>query len=249
MLTHEDYKMLFHDALERNEVIMLFCRCTVRYSGKAESYLERGDRIILLKADKTLLVHQPEGNNPINYMKAGTEHSLVIEHGTLWLRSKNPDNKDFMDVEIHIVHSFQSHKLEDGATIDVKGTEKDMSDMLASSPHMIEEGFVPVSREEQTVYGFIDVLGVDKQGVLTVIECKRIRAELSAVTQLRRYVEKLRASKGLTGKIRGIIAAPAITGNAEQMLKDWGFEYKLINPPHYHERFDKKQRRLDGFTR
>ena len=89
-------------------------------------------------------------------------------------------------------------------------------------------------------------MGVDKKGVLTIVECKRYCAELSAVTQLRRYVEKIMVSKGIT-KVRGIIAAPKITENAKKMLEDWGFEFKSINPPKYFEEYDKKQARLDVF--
>ena len=136
--------------------------------------------------------------------------------------------------------------MEDGQKVHTKGTEEDMSDMIYANPHVIEDGFKPVSQEEQTRYGFIDVLGVDKQGVLTIVECKRYCAELSAVTQLRRYVEKVMVSKGIT-KVRGILAAPKITENAKKMLEDWGFEFKSINPPKYFEEFDKKQARLDAF--
>ena len=249
MLSKDEYRTILLDALARNETILLACKCAVSYSGKAESYLDKGDRVILIKSDKTCLVHQPEGNNPINYMKSGTEFSLDIEDGILWIRCKNLDNKDFMDIEIEKMYFFNTHKLEDGSNIQLQGTEKDMSDELYKNPHLLEEGFVPVSREEQTKYGFVDVFGTDKQGVLTIIECKRSRAELSAVTQLRRYVEKIRESKGIPSaiKIRGIIASPMITSNAEKMLNDWGFEYKRVHPPNYHQRFDKKQRKLDGY--
>ena len=121
-----------------------------------------------------------------------------------------------------------------------------MSNMLYANPELIEDGFKPVSREEQTKYGFIDVFGTDKNGVLTIVECKRYCADLSAVTQLRRYVEKMMVSKGIT-KVRGILAAPKITENAEKMLEDWGFSFKSIKPPKYLEEFDKRQAKLDKF--
>ena len=90
------------------------------------------------------------------------------------------------------------------------------------------------------------MLGVDKNGVLTVVECKRYRAELSAATQLRIYVEKIMVSKGIT-KVRGILAAPKITPNAEKMLNDWGFNFVSVKPPKYLEEYDKKQAKLDGY--
>ena len=246
MLKLEDYATLITDALRRGETVVIACRCTIRYSGRAESFLEKGDRVIIIKNDTTLLVHQPMGSAPINYMKPQTTHSLSVENEILLLKSSNLLEKENMEAKIDKMYFFNSHKLEDGQTIVVAGTEDDMSDMIYANPHMVEEGFKPVSQEEQTKYGFIDVLGVDNSGILTIIECKRYCAELSAVTQLRRYVEKVMVSKGIL-KVRGILAAPKITENAKKMLEDWGYEFKSISPPKYFEEFDKKQARLDAF--
>ncbi len=246
MLDKKEYCDLFNDAIKRNETTIIGCKCSIKYSGRAESYLEQGDRVIMIKSDNALLVHQPTGNAPINYMKPGTNHSLIINDKKLLLKSQNLALKEFMEIEINKIHFFNSHKLEDGQNITIAGTEEDMSNMIYNKPELIEQGFKPASREEQTKYGFIDVMGVDKNGMLTIIECKRYCADLGAVTQLRRYVEKIMISKGIT-KVRGIIAAPKITQNAEQMLKDWGYEFKVVRPPKHYEKFDKKQKTLEGF--
>lgn len=244
----QDYATLMSDALNRNETVSFACTCSIKYSGRAESFLASGDRLILIKSDKAILVHQPTGNMPINYMKPETSHSVTFEDGKLFLKSKNLAMKEFLDITIERIHFYNSHKLQDSQTIVVAGTEEDMSNMLYENPEMIEDGFKPVSREEQTKYGFIDVFGVDKDGTLTIVECKRYCADLSAVTQLRRYVEKMMVSKGIT-KIRGILAAPKITENAQKMLEDWGYEFKSIKPPKYLEEFDKKQAKLDFYSR
>jgi RecB family endonuclease NucS len=241
-----DYITLIADALKRNETIVFGCSCTIRYSGRAESFLGEGDRIIVIKSDNTLLVHQPMGTAPINYMKPGTGYQARIDDNRLVLKASNILEKENMEITIFRVHFFSAHKLADGQVISVAGTEEDMSNMLYENPELVEKGFRPVSQEEQTKYGFIDVLGTDKDGTLTVVECKRYCADLAAVTQLRRYVEKLMASKGIT-KVRGILAAPKITLNAEQMLKDWGFSFVSVKPPKYLEEFDKKQQKLDVF--
>jgi len=247
MWTLQDYITLLNDALKRNETVVFGCTCAIRYSGRAESLLGEGDRVILIKSDNALLVHQPTGNAPINYMKPGTGYNARIEDNKLVLKATNILEKENMEITILRVHFFNAHKLQDGQVITIAGTEEDMSNMLYKNPELIEAGFTPVSQEEQTQYGYIDVLGTDKNGTLTVVECKRYVADLSAVTQLRRYVEKLCASKGIT-KVRGILAAPKITQNAEQMLKDWGFSFVAVKPPKYLEEFDKKQSKLDVFT-
>ena len=77
------------DALARSEMIILGADCTINYSGRAETFLPRGDRIIMIKPDKTLIVHQPEGNAPVNYMKENSLHELTEEGDKLFLKSKN----------------------------------------------------------------------------------------------------------------------------------------------------------------
>ena len=237
---------LINNALSKNETIIIGCHCKVKYSGRAESFLDYGDRIILIKSDNALLIHQPQGNAPVNYMKPNTHHEASVKENNLILKSSNLALKEYMDIFIKDLHFINSHKLEDGHSIVLSGTEKDMSDMIYANPELIEPGFKAASREEQTKYGFIDVFGVDKNNTLTIIECKRYCADLGAVTQLRRYVEKLKASKGIK-EIRGIIAAPKITPNALQMLEDWGFQFKMIEPPKHLGKYKKGQKKLDSF--
>ena len=246
MWTLQDIITLLNDALKRNETIVFGCRCTIRYSGRAESMLNEGDRIVMVKSDNALLVHQPQGNAPINYMKPGTGYTARLEGEKLVLKATNILEKENMEIGITHVYFFDAHKLQDGQTIVVAGTEEDMSNMLYKNPELIEKGFAPVSQEEQTKYGFVDVLGVDKNDVLTVVECKRYCADLSSVTQLRRYVEKIMVTKGIAN-VRGILAAPKITENALKMLQDWSFSFVSVKPPKYLENFNKKQVKLDFF--
>ena len=239
---------VFNEALSKNSVIILSCGCDIHYSGRAESFLGSGDRIIIIKADKTLLIHQPSGSNPINYMKEGTSYTIVNEkeEGKLVLHCSNIPLKEYMDLFISKVYSFQLLLLEDNEKIQLAGSERDMSDMIFNNPDLVEPGFRPLSREEHTKYGFIDVFGYDKSNILVVIECKRYTADLKAVDQLQRYVTKIRQLRGLD-KVRGIIAAPEISPNTLQMLHDNGFEYRKISPPKYLERFKKDQKNLGQF--
>ena len=238
----------FSSAIKKNHTISFFCNCAIKYSGRAESYLKHGDRLIIVKADNTLLIHQPEKSAPVNYMKENTSYQLILNKDHVHLRASNIPMKEFLDMEINEVYSFASKKLEDGHKLELHGTEKHMSEMIMANPDMIEAGFKPFSQEEHTKYGFIDVFGSDKKGNIVVIECKRYGGDLSAVTQLRRYVEKVAESKGLKPeKVRGILACPKMTGNSLKMLQDWGFEFKAVNPPKYLERYNKDQKSLGEF--
>ena len=235
------------EALRKNETIVIACECEVDYSGRAEAHLPLGERLIVIKADNTLLVHQPEGNSPINYMKPDTRHSITVREGNMILQSQNTAQQEYLDIKMTNIHFVKSHPLKDGQKIQIIGTEKDMSQMIYENPLLISEDFRPLSMEEHTKYGFIDVFGHDKAGNLVIVECKRYCADLSAVTQLRRYVEKIKHLRG-TDNVLGIIAAPKITENAKQMLEDWGFSFVPVEPPKYRERLKKDQMTLKGFN-
>ncbi len=247
MLKLSDYAVILKGLLNTNNSIVMGCSCEVKYSGRAESFLPEGDRTIIIKEDSTLLVHQPTGNNPVNYMKAGTTHSVALEDEKMVIKSKNPAVKEFMDILITKMHFFNYLKMNDSQSIELQGTEKDMAEMLMKRPDLVEPGFRPLNMEEHTKYGFIDVFGFDKDNNLLVVECKRYKADLAAVTQLRRYVEKIKESKGVV-HVRGMLAAPGISSGALAMLKDWGFSFISVNPPKYLEKFDKTQSKLGHFS-
>ncbi len=238
-----EFKQKFSKAVNSNQTISFFCLCEIIYDGRAKANLELGERLIVIKSDNTILIHQPTGSNPINYMKADSSVKLLEADTGLVLKSYNSKQKDYLDIIIHKVCGFQSKKLEDGKKLVLTGSEKDMSDMIRNEPWLISEQFQPLSREEHTKYGFIDVFGHDANGNFVIIECKRYTAGLDAVQQLRRYVEKMSSLKGIPkDNVKGLIAAPDIAKNALVMLEDFGFEYKQINPPKRLEKYNSKQK-------
>ncbi|MFH1316546.1 MAG: endonuclease NucS [Candidatus Woesearchaeota archaeon] len=241
-----EYAIILDNAIKKKESIIMLCSCTVNYSGRAESYLSKGDRIVIIKEDTTLLVHQPKGSNPINYMKYETSHDVSLNKGVLKLSSRNLALKEYMDILIHEVYSLRTRKMEDNKTLILQGTEKDMAEMIFNNPEMIEKGFKPLTMEEHIKFGFIDVFGHDKDNILTIIECKRYNADFSAVSQLQRYVKKVKESRGVP-IVRGVLAAPRISPNAKEMLEGLGYKFVKIEPPMHLERFNKNQKTLDAF--
>jgi len=242
----QEYISRIEESLNRNETLVIACNCEVTFDGRANSFLSQGDRLVIIKSDNTVIVHQPTGNAPVNYMKPGAKIHPYIEDKKLILETQNLVLKDYMDIVIHKLYSLISNKLEDASDIIITGTEKDMAEMIYKNPELVEKGFKPVSLEEQTKYGFIDVFGYDKDNVLAIIECKKFTADLKAVDQLRRYVEKIKSSKGIE-TVRGILASPKISGNALKMLNDFGFSHIHVTPPSFREKFGKKQKSLMEF--
>ena len=239
-----DFLELFKKAMDKGELFTFFCSCEINYDGRAVAHLPKGDRLMVIKQDKVVLIHQPENGNPINYLKAGADVNITKENDYLVLKAKS--GKDYLDVPIYRVYNAMSKKLEDGQKQLLQGNEKDMSDMIKDNPTLISADFKPLSREEHTTFGFIDVFGHDGTGNIVVVECKRYNAGLSCVTQLRRYVEKIKELKGVD-TVKGVMAAPGITANALTMLEGWGLSHVLVNPPKRLERYNKNQKNLDTF--
>jgi endonuclease len=239
----EEFKQQVEETISCAGVLAAFMHCRVAYTGRAEAELPWGDRLIIIKGDCTLLIHQPTMGNPINYLRPGSKISFD-EHTLL---ASNMQSKDSITVEIQKIYECMHRRLEDGQRQVLAGTEAEMSDYIRDNPHVISPDFSPLSREEHTKYGFIDVFGHDRNGALVIVECKRYTASLDAVTQLRRYVEKMQQLRGVQNII-GVIAAPKITANAERMLKDWGYRYACVEPPKRLEQHKKNQKRLGDWS-
>ena len=240
-----EFSVLVEAAVAAREAVVAFVHCQITYSGRAEAFLGRGDRVLLIKADQTVIIHQPEGSVPINYMRPGSAIDLekVDEHLMMHVRD---GEQAFLDIEVFRVYDAASRRLDDGQRQDLAGNERDMSDWIRDNPSVIGPDFRPISREEQTDVGFIDVFGHDRTGQLVVVECKRITASLMAVDQLRRYVERVKHIRG-TQNVMGVLAAPSITPNALEMLTSWGFNYARVDPPKRLERWQKDQKRIFEF--
>jgi len=65
-------------------------------------------------------------------------------------------------------------------------------------------------------------------GNLVVLELKRRKADLHAVSQLKRYVEALSKEHG---NVRGILVAPSLTSGAKKLLEKEGLEFRKVQPP------------------
>ena len=239
-------------ALNKGEFISFSCNCAVSYSGRAESYLDFGDRFIIIKQDRGILIHQPIGGMPINYLRppANIEFSIDSFDGDDFVLLHATSKSDEIFVQIRVVYDFLARRLEDGVKQMLSGTEAEMSDMLRDNPEILSNAlnkeFKPLSREEHTKFGFIDVFGHLGDGTLAIVECKRYTAGLSGVTQLKRYVDKMKRVKGID-TITGVMAAPAITPNARAMLDECGFVFAQVEPPKRRINEKRVQKKIDSF--
>lgn len=55
--------------------------CEVFYKGRGQSYLERGDRLIIIKDDNSVSVHQDSKISPLNYMREFSDIKRYKKNG------------------------------------------------------------------------------------------------------------------------------------------------------------------------
>lgn len=218
----------------------------IDYRGRAKSLLDWGERVIMIKQDGAVLVHQPVLREPVNWQPSGskTEFSVINEH--LILRSHHTRPPEKMKIIFRSIQFISASLLRDKAEIVISGMEVDVVNEIISNPSLIEEGLRISKREKHVKSGIIDLFCYDKNHVPVVIEVKRSLANISAVHQMRMYVSDLKKDVH-AAKVRGILCAPRIPDMVKKLLKEYNLEWKEVERKVVlHDDF---QKTLKEFTR
>ena len=152
----------------------------------------------------------------------GSENNQNCET-ELKLSSIRRKPKEKIEVIFKTISFVSTHKMHDNQSIRLFGSENQLSELLLSDLHLIEKGLVPVKKEQVMKKGTVDIMAKDSHGRLVVIELKRRKAELNAVSQLSRYVEETKKLKNT--QVRGILVAPEITPGAQKYLERENLEF------------------------
>lgn len=236
----EEIKLLVDSAVSSEGVLTIFARCRVHYDGRAKSELGPGDRVIIVKPDGSFLIHQKEKREPVNWQPPGSVVRLELREKPV-LVSVRRKPRETLEVELEEVYLITVFHAEDYEELALTGSEAEMAELIFENPEVIEPGFKPLYREKPIKHGIVDVLGVDRDGNLVVLELKRRRADLHAVSQLKRYVETLREEHE---NVRGILVAPSLTSGAKKLLEKEGLEFRKLEPPKRDRKSKGRQLRL-----
>ncbi|MFN8204272.1 MAG: endonuclease NucS [Solirubrobacteraceae bacterium] len=196
---------------------LIVARCEVRYSGRLTAVLPEALRLIMVKADGSVMVHADTGGyKPQNWMTPPT----VIEEaeGTMVVRKLK--GEDRLDIAITEVVSDTDHDMGEAAALEKDGVERDLQELLADQPHWCGEGLRLVRREWPTDIGPVDLMCRDGEDEWIAVEIKRV-ATIEAVEQLTRYLERIRIDPAMGG-CRGVLAAQAIKPQARTLAESRG---------------------------
>ena len=209
---------------------LIVARCEVRYSGRLDAVLPEALRLIIFKADGSVLVHADSGGyKPLNWMTPPTviEDSVADEGGerTIVVRKRAAASADRLEIALSEVLSDSEHDMgtpDPDAALTKDGVEAHLQELLAEQPDWCGEGFRLARREWPTDIGPVDLMCRDANDAWVAIEVKRV-AGIEAVEQLARYLERIRRDPAF-GSCRGVLAAQMIKAQARVLSGSRGIE-------------------------
>ena len=196
---------------------LLVARCEVRYSGRLTAVLPEAVRLLMLKADGSVLVHDDAGGfKPLNWMTAPT---AIEDRGDVLVVRKQK-TEDVLEITLVEVLSDVVHDMGESAALQKDGVERDLQEVLAAAPSALGEELVLVKREWPTEVGPVDLMCKDPAGEWVAVEIKRI-GTIEAVEQLTRYLAFIREDPAKAG-CRGVLAAQTIKPQAVALAESRG---------------------------
>ncbi len=229
---------------------LIVARCEVSYIGRTTTVLPEAVRLLMLKADGTFMVWADGGSpnvRPLNWMTpptvleerrgsgsgAGVDDNDLdgdlararagarggaLEH--LVIRKQRSDER--LEIAISEVLADIDHAVDDLATLEKEGLERELQELLADAPHWCGEGFRLVRREWPTDIGPVDLMCRDCEDEWVAVEIKRV-ATMDSVRQLTRYLERIRLDPAMAS-CRGVLVAKWIKPQARVLAASRGID-------------------------
>jgi endonuclease len=201
-------------------VRLIVARCEVVYTGRLTAVLPESTRLLMLKADGSVLVHADTGGyKPLNWM---TPPTAIEEEGEplerLVVRKRAGKTEDRLEIRLVEVLSDVEHDMGEAASLEKDGVERDLQLELAAQPDALGEQLLLVRREWPTDIGPVDLMCTGPEGEWVAVEIKRI-GTIDAVEQLSRYLERIRALDPAKAECRGILAAQTVKPQARKLAE------------------------------
>ncbi|MGH3268020.1 MAG: endonuclease NucS, partial [Trebonia sp.] len=183
---------------------LVIARCSVDYGGRLTAHLPEALRLLIVKADGSVLVHSDGGSyKPLNWMSPPCR--LSEEPGKWTVTNKAGET---LTITIYETVSDTSVDLGVDPGLVKDGVEAHLQELLAGQLYLLGDGWRLIRREYPTPIGPVDIMCRNSDGAHVAIEIKR-RGEIDGVEQLTRYLDLLNRDP-LLAPVHGIFAAQEI---------------------------------------
>jgi RecB family endonuclease NucS len=215
-------------SVESTFVRLVIATCQVDYAGRLAAHLPMATRLLIVKADRSVLVHSDGGSyKPLNWMSPPctlTERWSDDDRQEWLVESPSGDT---LRIVFDEVVSDKSYDLGVDPGLRKDGVEKHLQELLADHPASLRDGLTLVQREYPTAIGPVDLLCREFDGRAVAVEVKR-RGDIDGVEQLTRYLDLLNRDPLLT-PVQGILAAQQIRPQAKTLAADRGIVCVTVN--------------------
>jgi endonuclease len=195
----------------------------VDYAGRLTAHLPSALRLLIVKADGSVLVHSDGGSyKPLNWMSPPCR---LAEEPARWVVTGK--SGETLTICLEEVLSDSSFALGTDPGLVKDGVEAHLQDLLAAQTHLLGDGWRLVRREYPTPIGPVDLMCRDASGTSVAIEIKR-RGEIDGVEQLTRYLELLNRDQ-LIAPVLGVFAAQEIRPQARVLAEDRGIRCVVLD--------------------
>ena len=214
---------------------LVIARCSVDYDGRLSAHLPLATRLLMVKADGSVLVHSDGGSyKPLNWMQPPCAMAELTPDDDeradgvqiVW-NVQAAKSEDRLRVRIHDILHDSAHDLGVDPGLVKDGVEAHLQRLLAEHITTLGEGYALVRREFMTAIGPVDILAKDGAGTTVAVEIKR-RGEIDGVEQLTRYLELMNRDPHLA-PVRGVFAAQQIKPQARTLAEDRGIRCVVLD--------------------
>jgi RecB family endonuclease NucS len=205
---------------------LVVARCEVSYSGRLSAFLPESTRLLIFKADGSVLVHADAGGyKPLNWM---TPPTIFEEEGDrIVVRKRAGRSEDRLEIRLLEVLSDVEHEMGEAAALEKDGLERDLQEALAAQPDWAEPGLRLVRREWPTDIGPVDLMCRDEEDEWVAVEIKRI-GTIESVEQLSRYLDFIRRDPAKE-TCRGVLAAQTLKPQAVKLAEARGIRCAQVD--------------------
>jgi RecB family endonuclease NucS len=204
-------------------VRLVIARCTVDYDGRLTAHLPSALRLLIAKADGSVLVHSDGGSyKPLNWMSPPCR---LTESDSVWKVTNKAGETLTITLEEIVSDTSVELGVDPGLVKD--GVESHLQELLAVQLHLLGDGWRLVRREYPTPIGPVDIMCRNSDGESVAIEIKR-RGEIDGVEQLTRYLDLLNRDP-LIAPVHGIFAAQEIKPQAKVLATDRGIRCVVLD--------------------
>ncbi|MGC9220653.1 MAG: endonuclease NucS [Solirubrobacteraceae bacterium] len=206
---------------------LVVAKCSAQYSGRLDTYLPEAVRLIMVKADGTLMIWADGGGSSVKPLNWMTPPTVLEEEGDpphrMVVRKHASRTEDRLEITLTEVLSDVTHDMgtpDEDAGLAKDGVEAHLQELLAEQPHWCGEGLRLVRREWPTDIGPVDLMCRDASDEWVAVEIKRV-AGLESVEQITRYLERLRRNRQFAN-CRGVLAAQTVKPQARVLAESRG---------------------------